>query len=438
LNKTTENSGTRRDAARRPVVVVVIVVAVAVVAAALLLKGRKPAQPPGQAPTGEAQPVAEVVPKAVTGRKAASTTNAAESATGDTLPFKEERRIMANASLPLSERSKAAEALAQKGTDAALAALKAAFASGPEELRVAIAQSLGKCASPECAKWLEDLLQDPSVLVARGAVRGLAEQNTAEAASALIRMLSDANGNMDLRSEIASSLGSVDQPGVTEALAELARSAEDDDLTTAALNSLGGRDFGQTEGFFKQYLQTPGISSELRVSAVEALAQAQGDPTAFLLSMATDTDPDVRASAAWAMSATEATGNAGAQLLDLLSKETDPDVRLRLYQALRNQESFDTGAAMSLVERETDPSARVAGMDLLAQAVRDTPTPQLQSFFAQTAVPELKQIALGGQSYDDRQAAIIALTRARTPAALAALGELAQAQASPPPASRPR
>lgn len=422
-------------------VVLALALGAAVIAAALFLKWRNASGPRTEPATAETQPATEDSPKSAVGRKSAHATNSAASVIEETLPFKDERHIMANASLPLSERAKAAESLAQKGTDAALAALKAAYASGPEELRVAIAQSLGKCASPECAKWLQEMLQDPSVLVARGAVRGLAEQNSPEAAGALVRLLSDANADMDLRTEIATSLSSVEQPGVTEALAELARSSQDDDLTSAALSSLGGRDFGQTEAFFKEYLQTPGVSPELRVAAVEAIAQAQGDPTAFLLSMASDKDSDVRTAAAWALSATEATGNAGPQLLDLLKSEKDPDVRLRLYQALRNQESFDTGTALALVQGENNPSARVAGLDLLAQAVRDTPTSQLQSFFDKTGIPELKQIASSAQSYDDRQAAVIALMRARTPAAMAALGELAGqagAQTGPPPSAPPR
>ena len=161
------------------------------------------------------------------------------------------------------------------------------------------------------------------------------------------------------------------------------------------------------------------------MSAVEALAQAQGDPSAFLLSMVSDSDADVRAAAAWAMSATETSGNLGAQLLDLLSKESDPDVRLRMYQALGNQESFDPSAALAAVQREKNPSARVAGLDLLARMLRDQPDSQLLNFFDRTAIPELKNIALTGGNFDDRQAAVIALTRARTSAAQAALREIA-------------
>jgi hypothetical protein len=110
--------------------------------------------------------------------------------------------------------------------------------------------------------------------------------------------------------------------------------------------------------------------------------------------------------------------------LSMLSKETDPDVRLRLYQALGNQQSFDYNTLMAGAGKESDPSARVTLFDALAKALRDNPSTDLQSFFLQTAIPELKLIALNGLSADDRQAAIIALMRARTPEALAALTDL--------------
>ena len=87
------------------------------------------------------------------------------------------------------------------------------------------------------------------------------------------------------------------------------------------LNALGGREFSETQTFFQNYLRSPNTSSDLRVAAIEALSETKGDPTAFLVSVASDVDSDVRASAAWVLSATEVTGNAGGQLLGLLQSE---------------------------------------------------------------------------------------------------------------------
>jgi len=157
----------------------------------------------------------------------------------------------------------------------------------------------------------------------------------------------------------------------------------------------------------------------------------QGRSHCFLTGYISDSDAEVRASAAWAISATDANGNAGPQLLSALQGEQDSDVRRRLYQALSNQESFDTSTALALIQRETDPTARVAGMDLLASSLRNNPTPEVQSYFDQTAAPALKNTALTGESNQERMAALIALVRASTPASMSAIQDLAQQSTDP-------
>ena len=173
------------------------------------------------------------------------------------------------------------------------------------------------------------------------------------------------------------------------------------------------------------------VSSDLRVAAIESLWQAKGDPTAFLAGYLSDSDAEVRAAAAWAMSATDATGNAGPQLLAALQGEQDAYVRRRLYQALENQQSFDPGTALALVQRETDPTALTAGMDLLARTLRDNPTSELQNYFDQTAAPALQNMALSGETSSERIAAVIALIRASTPSAMSALQDIAQQSTDP-------
>ena len=425
MNNPSENPGEPGKRKSRFFLIAFAVVAGVAIVAALALYGRKPG---AAARPGTSNRQAETAGNEPARTNAAASTNGTSGERDAKLAaYAGQLRMMANLSLPTSERRKAAEVLAHDGSEAAVAALKRAFLRGSEDMRVAIAEALGKCGSPECVKWLLELVRDPSVLVARGAARGLAEQDTPEAAGTLVRLLYDSETASDLRSEIASCLGDMNQPGVVQALSDMARLPENDDLATAALNALGRHDFAETEAFFRNYLESPDVASAMRVTALESLAEAKGNPTAFLAQYAAkDSDPDVRTAAAWAMSATEATGNAGAAVLDMLQSENDPDVRLRLYQALGNQESFDTAAALALVKKEADPSALVAGLDLLARALQDNPTPQLQNFFNQTAIAELKQIAMTGETADDRQAAIIALTRAHTPEAMAALGDLAQ------------
>jgi HEAT repeat protein len=339
-------------------------------------------------------------------------------------------KALKDASLPMSERKAAIQALAKLGTPEAVAALKEALAGGSEELRAAIAEGLGECASPECTAMLLGLLNDPSQAVIQAAIRGLAQLGSPEAVAALTQLLNDSLRSGDLRSEAAAELGSINGPGAMEALAQAALTIGDEDILTQVLDAIGGRDFSETQSFFQKYMGSA-VSSDLRVAAIESLWQAKGDPSTFLAGYISDSDAEVRASAAWAMSATDTTGNIGSQLLASLQGEQEADVRRRLYQALGNQESFDITTALALVQREADPSARVAGMDLLASSLHNNPTPKLQTYFDQTAAPALKNTALTGESSHERMAAVIALVRASTPSAMSALQDLSQQATDP-------
>jgi HEAT repeat protein len=342
-------------------------------------------------------------------------------------------KILNDPSLPLEERKKAIKALAQDGSSEAIGALKNALAGGSDELRAAIAEGLGACASPDCTLALQGLLNDANAAVVKAAVQGLAQQGSPQAIAALTQLLYDSQRSADIRQAAIQALGAIHQPGALDALTQAALNLNDEGFVTEILTTLGSRNFSETQGFFQNYLRSPTVSSDLRVAAVEALAQAQGDPTAFLLSLVSDQNTSVRNAAAWALSATDATGNVGPQLLGLLQAESDPGVRARLYQALGNQESYDTASVLNSVQQEKDPSAQVAGLDLLAKTLAENPsTPELQSYFPQTAIPLLRQIALSGPTSDERMTAIIALTRlAGTQPALQALQYVAQNATDP-------
>jgi HEAT repeat protein len=426
---------------------ILAVVGLAVLAAVLLLKPKSP-EPDSETAAGAASATAsagaasQAVPAtgAQPGNPAAagaapSTTTAATGAVAQAraealVSVKDLIKTLKDGSLPMSERKAAIQALAKLGTPEAVAALKEALTGGSDELRGAIAEGLGQCSSPECSTMLLGLLNDPSQAVIQAAIRGLAQLGSPEAATALAQLLNDPLRSSDLRSEAASGLGEINQPGVMAALAQAAMTIGDEDIVTQVLNAIGGRDFSETQSFYQQYMGSA-ASSDLRVAAIESLWQAKGDPTAFLAGYISDSDAEVRASAAWAMSATDSTGNSGSQLLAALQGEQDADVRRRLYQALGNQETFDASTALALVQRETDPAARVAGMDLLAKTVHDNPTPELQTYFDQTAAPALKNTALTGETSNDRMAALIALVRASTPSAMSALQDLAQQATDP-------
>jgi HEAT repeat protein len=398
--------------------------AAAALALVLVLRGGlKPADSP-RAPDRASNPAVPAGPLDARTKSTGTTApnDAAQQATAQLILRLED------SSLSLNERKQAVAALAKIGSPEAMAALKKTLgrSDSPAELRRSIVEAVGQTSGAENLDLLLGMLKDSDPDVARAAVRGLGKQDQPEAATALSRLVTSPDASADLRCEAALVLGGIGEPWVLDPLSQAARESDDEEVVKAAVDSIGGLDFSGTKDFFQDFLQSGQVSTDLRVAAVEALAQAQGDPTSFLAGLAAkDADPEVRAAAAWAMSATETTGNSGPDLLAMLQNESDPDVRLRLYQALRNQQDFDVNAALADVQTEKDPSARIAGLDLIAKLLRDSSSATLQTFFNSTGVPELKQIVLTSDSLDDRQAAILALTRARTPQAVAALSDLA-------------
>ncbi len=330
-----------------------------------------------------------------------------------------------NPALPLKNRRQAARALAQLGSDETLAALKTALLEGPPYLKAAIGEGLGESPHPEAKNLLLSMVNGTDETVARGAIRGLALRGDAEAAETLGQVLFDAQKPDSVRAEAALALGEVQQPAALASLTRAATELQDETLTEQVLEGLGRRPFEETAEFFRSYLESPSLSTESKVAALEALGNAEGNVAPFLLKYAADPDAEVRAAAVWALSATDSESDLGPQLLGLLKQETSPEVRLRLYQALGNQDAWDVPTLLALAEKETDPGVRLAGLAVLAQAVRAAPTPEALSFFNQTAVPELERTALTRDSMPDRLSAVLALRQAGTAEATRALQDVA-------------
>ena len=448
MNSDTEKNREGEQPPARPTILIAAFVCAAVAIGGVIYFKNKSSssssqlQPPAAAVASKSSPEKETTPNthvsqtisqhATTEKTTPAVAAPSQAASDGKQSVKDLATTINDTSKSIKDRKEAMKALARIASAEALAALKAALQSGPDDLRAAIAESLGECATAECTATLLGLLNDPNQAVVQAAIKGLAQQGSPQAIEALTKLLYDSSRSSALRGEVAAALGTVNQPGIVDTLSQAAANISDQEIVTQIVNALGGRNFSETEAFFQTYLRNPNISSELRVEAVEALSHAQGDPSAFLATLANDVDSDVRIAAAWAMSATETSGTAGATLLSLLQAEQDPDVRLRLYQALRNQENFDLGLALATVQKEADPSARIAGLSMLAKNLRDNPTPELRSFFDQTGASELKQMALLGEDPHDRMAAVVALTRAATtPSAQAALVEVAQQSNDP-------
>jgi HEAT repeat protein len=165
----------------------------------------------------------------------------------------------------------------------------------------------------------------------------------------------------------------------------------------------------------------------MRVIATEALANSSPRAVPLLLRLAHgDADADVRASAAWAIGAHQTVGNLGPTLTSMAERETEPDVRRRLYESLLPQSAIPTGRLMPLVMAEQDIAARVAGFNAIGRGAYQEPASTIAGRFDAEIVPELLQIATAPNSLNIQMRAVFALRRARTPAALAALGMIAE------------
>ena len=325
---------------------------------------------------------------------------------------------------PLKVRRQVARTLARGGTDEGMTALKLALEKGPAQLKAAIAESLGESPHPDAPRLLLELAHAPDEMTARGALRGLATQGHAQAVEIISGILFDARRPESVRTEAALVLGNVSDTSALSVLTRAAHEIRDPTLTESILEGLGKRPFAETEQFFQSYLESS--NRESKIAALEALANTTGDAANLLLKYASDPDAEVRSAAAWALSANSDAGNLGSQLLGLLQQEKNPEVRRRLYQALGTQDEFAIDPILSMVQSETVLSSRLAGLDLLAQTCRAGSNSDLLTYFAESAVPELKRTALGAPDVQHRLASVNTLRNAGTPESIQALHEIAQ------------
>jgi HEAT repeat protein len=336
-------------------------------------------------------------------------------------------RILKDNGESLKARRQAARRLALSASPEAMVALKEVLSDGPPQLKAAIAEGLGNSPNPEARALLTALVNAADEVIARGAIRGWAAMSNAEAVQILNGLIQSGDRSETVRAEAALFLGEMtNQPGAYLALTNAAWQTGNPELAKAILEGLGSRSLDETREFFQTYLSTPGLATELRVAAVEAISSAAGDASPLLLQYASDPDAEVRAEAAGALGSTETTGKFGDQLLLLLQSETDPEVRLNLYQALGNQEQYDVAAVMRMVQQETQMDVRVGGLELLARTCQEKPSPELLAFFEQTGVPVLKDTAVNAKTSYERMLAVMALRQLGTPLGQAALEEIAR------------
>ena len=210
--------------------------------------------------------------------------------------------LLMDSNTPLQVRRQSARSLAGIGTEQAVAALKAGLTNDlPPHVKAGIAESLGQSSSPEVAGLLRELVTGKDETVARGAARGLAARGDAEAANTLGDLLFNEQTPLSVRTEAALALGDVDLPAAQDLLVRAISQIHDDDVVESALDGMSRRPFSQTEEFFRKYLNSPDVSAENKVLAIEAVRDADGDVAKFLSNYVNDPNADVRTAAQTAL-----------------------------------------------------------------------------------------------------------------------------------------
>jgi len=329
-------------------------------------------------------------------------------------------------STPFGERRMLAVRLARLGTPEAIAALLQGFEQAPPEQQALLAQLLGSTGIPEMKPRLLMLLYSNDERLVAGAMRGLAALGDQEVSTRLERFLIDEHQSIALRSTAAQVLGEIGTISARDALVSVLTADPFNELTPVVLQSLGVQPFSRVAVVFDRYLAAPETPPELRVTAVESLAFSSKEAVPFLLRTAAyHADPEVRASAAWAVSTHESPLQLGSTLAAMVAREEEPDVRRRLYEALTPQPDIPATSLMARALAEDDIDARVAAYNAVASAIGQGKAFDTAGAFDHKVVPDLVQIAGNENTLNVRLRAVFALRRANTDAAQQALATLA-------------
>jgi HEAT repeat protein len=308
-----------------------------------------------------------------------------------------------------------------------MAALFTVFQTVGPEHKVFMLQLIGSTGNPAVKDWVWQFLTDSDIQVVMAAIRGLSAIGGTDVSEKMGALLQDSRQPDRIRIEAALGLGAIGTPEAADVLSKAFMKSKETELGIQILNALGHFRFETVADTFEEVLSSAGVSAETRVVAAEALAYSSQSAVPFLLDFAqNDVDADVRASAAWAVSAHGRYKDIAPLLTDMVEAEPDEDVRRRLYEALLPQSEIPVERLLPTVLEEEDIAARVAGFNALASAVTQTSSGQFALTFDQQIVPELLEIAMADNSVNIRMRAVFALRRAQTDAAQAALAEIAK------------
>ncbi|QJE96194.1 HEAT repeat domain-containing protein [Luteolibacter luteus] len=320
--------------------------------------------------------------------------------------------------------------LAREGTPESIAALRKIFDSAPAGHKIYMAGLIGRSGNPHAKDWLKPLLSDPNEAIVRAAIRGLGVLGGDDVSRKLDLILKDGTRPQAVRVQAAITLGSMGSAAATDALLEAFSENPSDELMAEILHGLGKTRYHEVAPVFETLIASREAPLELRAVAVEALSESSSDAIPYLIEVAGHhEEPDLRASAAWAVSAHGSAGYLAPRLMDLAETEPEAEVRRRLYEAMLSQASLPADRVLSAALKEDEPATRIAGFNAAGQVAGRMPGSKAAAVFDAEIIPELLRTANQPNSLNLRMRAVFALRRANTPAARQALKTLSHCDA---------
>lgn len=328
---------------------------------------------------------------------------------------------------PLADRVAAIRWLARFGTDEAIEVLERLLRlDSPPSIRSSVAMALGDSSHLNALHILTSLLDDNDPNVVLAAIRGLANQRDPGATAILISLVADASLRDEVRSEAATALGSHEEAAgfLRDAFAR-----SDGDLASGALAGLARQPFHDGESVFRELLQDPEVSLGRKVEAVEALGEGSEGAAEFLLEVARSSDDiELRSAAIDTLALSDEPGDTISEFSALVRSEPSADVRADLYNALAfnaNQANGNGSAELvGSVLAEQMPRAKLEGYRMVASMLHDQYELDTAQQFDSTMVDWLRGSAEQGADRYMRHLAIDALKLAGTPGANEALLDL--------------
>ncbi len=318
-------------------------------------------------------------------------------------------------------------ALVKDGSPEAIAAIKGALAAADPAERERMAQLLGNSRRGAVRSLLLPLLDDANEAVVRAAVRGLCVLGGEDVVVRMKEMLGDERRSEGLRVESALGLGVIGTAPARDVLVAALAQKPDETIAREIVNGLGRFEFSMVADVFGKLLGDADGAPALRVTAAEALAHSSAEAVPFLLNFSgRDTDPEVRASAAWAISAHDGVKDLAPALAAMAQGEPAADVRRRLFEAMLPQPEIPGEALLRLARAETDTAARIAAFNALGVAAAQQSGSSVTAVFDREIVPELVQAAVSMRNANLQMRAVFALRRAGTTAAKAGLVVIAE------------